>query len=283
MTRFVLGLAILVACITASAQSTQAITVRNLTLVNLTQVPVEDYQQVVRSVLDPFKCDCEKSLCDCSQENTQIGPDAIPARVRDALQQRGYFRAEVSDSEITIVGESPSEKIVDVAVRVNPGSIFKLNSLILGGNRAFDIYSPEQLRTHMPISPGDVFDTEKVRVGLENLRKLYADEGYIDFTSVPKTKVVEQLKGIILQISLIPGDRFYFGKLDLNHLWPMPEAAQTMAADWSSLKGRPYSPSELDAFMKQHSEVFSGDFQLDRNVGIHEDPKTHTVIVEPVR
>ncbi|MGA8878046.1 MAG: POTRA domain-containing protein, partial [Candidatus Korobacteraceae bacterium] len=178
MTRFVLGLAVLIACNPAFAQNAQTVTVRNLTLVNLTQVPVEDYQHIVQFVLD--------------NKDIPATPDVIPNRVRYALQERGYFRAEVGDAATTIVSENPTEKVVDVAVRVNPGSIYKLEMLGFGGNKAFDVFSAEQLRSHFPISPGEVFNTEKVRVGLDNLRKLYADEGYINFTPAPTTEVVEE-------------------------------------------------------------------------------------------
>ena len=266
MTRFVLGLAVLIACNPAFAQNAQTVTVRNLTLVNLTQVPVEDYQHIVQFVLD--------------NKDIPATPDVIPNRVRYALQERGYFRAEVGDAATTIVSENPTEKVVDVAVRVNPGSIYKLEMLGFGGNKAFDVFSAEQLRSHFPISPGEVFNTEKVRVGLDNLRKLYADEGYINFTPAPRTEVVEELKGIFLQINLDVGARYYFGELE--NLPLKPEAMQAMVTDWSSLKGKPYSPTELEEFMKQHSEFWPTGFQFDRNVGIHEDPKTHTVKVQPV-
>lgn len=266
MTRFVLGLAILIACNPAFAQNAQTVTVHNLTLVNLTQVPVEDYQQIVQFALD--------------NKDIPATPDVIPNRVRYALQTRGYFRAEVGDAETTIVSESPTEKVVDVAVRVNPGSIYKLEMLRFGGNKAFDVFSAEQLRSHFPISPGDVFNNEKVRVGLDNLRKLYADEGYINFTPVPTTEVVEELKAIILQIDLDVGARFYFGDLNLANLRLKPEMVQALDADWSLRKGTPYSPTGLDAFVKQHSGFFPDGFRPERNFAIHQDVKSKTVAVE---
>jgi outer membrane protein assembly factor BamA len=267
MTRFVLGLAILFACTSAFAQSAQTITVRNLTLVNLTQVPVEDYQQIVQFALN--------------DKPAPPTPDAISQRVRNALQERGYFRAEVSDPETTLVSESPAEKIVDVSIRVNPGSIYKLDMLGFGGNKAFDVFSAEQLQSHFPISPGDVFDTEKVRIGLDNLRKLYADEGYINFTPTTRTHVVEESKGIFLQINLNPGARFYFGDLKLRAASNRSDAPSILNSDWSSLKGKPYSGTQIEDFMKQHSELLPAGFR-ECNLEVHQDVKTHTVAVEIV-
>jgi hypothetical protein len=226
-------------------------------------VTVEDYQQIVQFALD--------------DKDIPATPDVIPSRVRYALQERGYFRAEVGDAETTIVSESPTGEVVDVAVRVNPGSIYKLQELILAGNRAFPA---EQLRAQLPFSPGDLFTTEKVRVGLDNLRKLYADEGYINFIPVPRTTVFEDRRGIMLRITFQEGARFYFGDLNLTGLPLKPGTAQALEADWSLRKGESYSPTGLDAFLKNHSGFFPDGFDPERNLAIHQDVKSHTVTVE---
>lgn len=270
MKRFALALALLLACHSGLAQNThpaQTVTVRNLTLVNLTQVPVEDYQQIVQFALG-------------QDHRGNDWPAVIPHRVRYALQQRGYYRAEVADAQTTILSETPDEKIVDVAVRVDPGSVYKLDQLMLGGNKAFEVLSADQMRAHLPISPGDIFDVEKVRVGLENLRKLYSDDGYINFTPVPRTEVIEATKGVILEISLDVGARFYFGELNLTALRLRPEVTQAVIADWSSLKGKPYNETELEDFMKQHLEFLPSGFRPERNLEIRQDAKSHTVAVE---
>lgn len=279
MTRFVLGLAILVSCNPAFAQNAPTITVRNVTLVNLTQVSVEDYQQIIQSATEPFKFDCEKSSCVGNLDNALRAPDVIPIRVHEALQERGYYRAEVGRPEVTLVSESPTEKIVDVAVRVNAGSVYKLGLLILAGNRAFPA---DELRAQLPFKPGEVFNTAKVRLGLDNLRKFYADQGYINFTPVPDTQIVDERQAITLKITLDEGKRFYFGDLNLTSLALQPEAAQAMAADWSSVKGRLYSGTELEGFMKQHSEYLPSGFQPKRNLEIRQDEKSKTVTVDIV-
>jgi outer membrane protein assembly factor BamA len=256
MTRFVLGLAVLIACTPAFSQTPQIVTVRNLTLVNLTQVPVEDYQQIVQFALN--------------DKPTPATPDVISERVRYALQERGYFRAEVGDPETTLVSEDPAEKIIDVSVRVNPGSIYKLQELILAGNRAFPA---DELRAQLPFKPGDVFNTGKVGLGLDNLRKFYADDGYINFIPVPRTTVIEETKQIILEIVLKEGKRFYFGDLNLTGLILKPEAAQAAVADWSSLKGKLYNRTDLEEFIMRHP-------QLGQNLAIRQNAQAGTVSLE---
>ncbi len=263
---FVLAFAILFASNAAPAQNTPSISVRNLTLVNLTQVPVGDYQQIVQFALsDNVRGDL---LAD------------IPQRVRFALQERGYFRARVSDPETIVISETPTQKVVDVTLRVEPGSRYTLDSIILQSAKAFEITSADQMRAVFVIFPGDLFDVEKVRKSIDNLRKLYADNGYINFTPVPNTEVSEATKSVILTIDLDVGARFYFGNLRISATSPHPDAASTLISDWVSLKGKPYSGTELENFMQQHSERLPSGFRPDHNLKIRQDPQSKTVDIE---
>jgi outer membrane translocation and assembly module TamA len=266
MPRFVLAFAILFASNAALAQNTPSISVRNLTLVNLTQVPVEDYQQIVQFAL--------------SDDNTKFSPGDIPQRVRYALQERGYFRAQVGDAETTVVSETPTESVADVTLRVEAGSQYTLREIILRGVKAFDVFSTEQMRAQFVISPGDIFDTEKVRKSIENLRKLFADDGYINFTPAPETQVQDETKTIVLSVSLDLGPRFYFGDLVPTSASGSPGAASTLISDWAALTGKAYSGTELEDFMKQHGKLLPSGFRIDRNLQIRQDVKTKTVNVE---
>ena len=265
MTRFVLGLAILLACNPAVAQNAQTITVRNLTLVNFTQVPVADYQQIVQFALD--------------NQGIPDTPEIVAQRVRYALQTRGYFRAEVGVPKSTVISQSPTGNVVDLVVQVDPGALYTLNAIQFDGNHGPLVFPEEQLRTQFPISDGELLDTEKIRNGLENLRKLYADHGYINFTPVPNTDVLDQARSVRLRIDVDEGARFYFGDLKLLSPLHHPDAAWTLNSDWSSLRGKPYNGAEMEDFMKQHAEFLSAGFRPERNLEIRQDANTKTVMV----
>src|ERR1017187_9533404 len=120
MTRFALALAFLLASKAAIAQGAMpanSVTVRNLTLVNLTQLPVEDYQQIAQDIE--------------SRRYQSDWPSEIRNRVHYAFQQRGYFRAEVGEAESTVITEIPGEMVIDVAFRVNAGSLYHLDSIVV--------------------------------------------------------------------------------------------------------------------------------------------------------
>jgi hemolysin activation/secretion protein len=267
MMRSALALALLfiVASDVAASQSSapkKLVTLRNLTLVNRTQLPVTDYEQIVQEI-----------------ESRRYESDSLSEfsdRIRYALQERGYFRPEVGEAEITVISETPAEKVVDVSVRVNAGSLYRLDSIVLEGYKAFP---PEQLRAQFPISPGELFDVEKVRKGLENLRRLYADNGFINFTPVPDTSVLDTGNRVRLTVTLDEGVRFYFGDLKIAGLSQNLEAAQHGAQDWASYKGKPYSGTELVQFIQRH-ELLPAGFRPERNLLIRQDAKSHTVAIE---
>jgi outer membrane protein assembly factor BamA len=266
MTRFALALAFLLASKAAIAQGAMpanSVTVRNLTLVNLTQLPVEDYQQIAQDIE--------------SRRYQSDWPSEIRNRVHYAFQQRGYFRAEVGEAESTVITEIPGEMVIDVAFRVNAGSLYHLDSIVVRGCKAFSV---EQVRAQLPISLGELFDVEKVREGLANLRRLYADAGFINFTPVPDTEVLDQGNRLRLVLTLDEGVRFYFGDLKLTGLPRQSEAAQTLGADWASYKGKPYSGTELETFVKQHQELLPPGFRIEHSLAVRQDAKSHTVAIE---
>jgi hypothetical protein len=63
---------------------------------------------------------------------------------------------------------------------------------------------------------GDIFSREKVAKGLENLRKAYGTDGYINFTSVPDTKFDDEKKVVNLIIDVDEGKQFYVRRIEFQ-------------------------------------------------------------------
>ena len=49
-------------------------------------------------------------------------------------------------------------------------------------------FSVDELRGQFPIADGDIVHVDKIRKGLEDLRRLYVSQGFIDFTPVSNTE-----------------------------------------------------------------------------------------------
>src|SRR6267154_1196097 len=118
-------------------------------------------------------------------------------RVRDALQQHGYFKAVVEDPQTKLRDTSSririphfqkgQGKVMDITIPVEEGEKFKLKAITFKNNKA--IQNQAALRSLFPIKDGDIFDTHLVHKGLDNLRQAYGTQGYINFSAVPDTEI----------------------------------------------------------------------------------------------
>ena len=138
--------------------------------------------------------------------------------VREAYQNRGYFKVVVNDpkTEIHDTGhrgfhiplfQSGPGKAVDITVPIEEGAKYRLGGITFKNYKA--IARVQALRDQFPIKDGAIFDRSKVAKGLDNLREAYGTLGYINFTSVPNTTFDENKKLVYLDIDVDEGKRFF--------------------------------------------------------------------------
>ena len=155
-------------------------------------------------------------------DSTKLNEDA--ERVRYFYQTKGYFKALVGDPKTQIHDTSgfvwympwkkTPGKAVDITMPVEEGDRYKLKEITFSGNKA--VPNTAGLRAMFKIRDGDVFDTEAIRKGLENLRKAYAALGYINFTPVPNTDPDDEKKTISLKIDLDEGKQFFVRRIEFQ-------------------------------------------------------------------
>jgi outer membrane protein insertion porin family len=66
----------------------------------------------------------------------------------------------------------------------------------------------QQLRDLFPIQRGEIFSRERIAKGLEELRRIYGSQGYINFTSVPVTQFDDANGSVDLNIDVDEGKQF---------------------------------------------------------------------------
>src|SRR5271167_1228248 len=144
-------------------------------------------------------------------------------RVRAEFQNRGYFKVLVDEpkTEIHDTGHTgfhipwiqPGQgKSVDITMPIEEGERYHLGTITFKNNKA--IQSTAALRSLFPMKDGEIFSREKVAKGLENLRKAYGTDGYINFTSVPDTKFDDVKKTVDLIIDVDEGKQFYVRRIE---------------------------------------------------------------------
>ncbi|MCI0348603.1 MAG: outer membrane protein assembly factor BamA, partial [Acidobacteriales bacterium] len=163
-----------------------------------------------------------ESLFSRTYDATKLSEDE--ERVRDAYQQKGYFKALVQSTRTQIrdtkgfrffpYPRMASGKAVDLTLPIEEGERYRLGSITFKGNKA--ITDARLLRGLFPMKDGDIFNTAHVRKGLENLRKAYGEYGYINFTPVPDTKIDDDKKLINLDIDLDEGKQFSVRRIEFQ-------------------------------------------------------------------
>ena len=75
--------------------------------------------------------------------------------------------------------------VADITLPVEEGKLYHLHEMNFVGVKLFR--TPEVLMQPLfGMGAGDVFSTDKLRKGLENMRKIYGEFGYIDFVPEPQ-------------------------------------------------------------------------------------------------
>jgi outer membrane protein insertion porin family len=146
-------------------------------------------------------------------------------RVRNEYQNRGYFKANVTEPKTQIhdtghkgthvpLLQSGAGKAVDITMPIEEGDRYTLGGITFKNNKA--VQNVKALRAIFPIKDGDVFSKEKVGKGIENLRKAYGELGYINFTSIPDTRFDDDKKLIFLDIDVDEGKQFYVRRIEFE-------------------------------------------------------------------
>src|ERR1700683_855207 len=81
-------------------------------------------------------------------------------------------------------------------------SQYRLEAVLFEGSRAF---TPEQLKETFDVPVGEKFKHTAIGQGLERLRQLYGDYGYINFTAVPTLQLDKNRGTVVLTISIDEG------------------------------------------------------------------------------
>jgi outer membrane protein insertion porin family len=151
--------------------------------------------------------------------------DEDTEHIREEFQNRGYYKVIVQDPDVKIhdtgkkgfhiwpIQHGPG-KAADISIALEEGDQYRLKEITFTNNKA--VTNTKILRAQFPIKDGDIFSREKIAKGLENLRKAYGTQGYINFTSVPTPHFDEDKKVISLEIDIDEGKQFFVRRIEFQ-------------------------------------------------------------------
>ncbi len=160
-----------------------------------------------------------------SYDSTKLEEDQ--ERIRQFYMENGYFLARVIDHSVKIrdvggngmhipvIKPNKPGKRADIGITIEEGRLYHLDKIQFQGVKLFR--TPETLMGPLfQMKQGDVFSTAKLRKGLESLRKLYGEFGYIDFVAEPSFDPIPNTDKIDLTLAFDEGKQFFVRRVDFS-------------------------------------------------------------------
>jgi outer membrane protein insertion porin family len=147
--------------------------------------------------------------------------------LRNAYQEKGYFRATLTHHDLNVrdaTGRSlfplpfllPKKgKRADVTMHIEEGEQYRLGKLSFTDVKFFR--APEPLFEQVfGMREGEIFNVSKLRDGIDSLKKLYGEFGYIDLVSEPSFEFrdSEAPPKIDLNLAVDEGKQFFVRRIN---------------------------------------------------------------------
>ena len=135
-------------------------------------------------------------------------------------QNQGYFKVQVSARAVPVAEDAGEH--YDVVIKVlEEGQQYRMADLRIIN---MTVFPEEQLRDLFPISRGEIFSKEQAAKGLEELRRLYGSQGYLNFTAVPNTVIDDDDLSIGLEVDVDEGKQFRLRSVEVLGVNPETKA-----------------------------------------------------------
>ncbi len=152
--------------------------------------------------------------------------EASKEMVRNKYQEQGYFKATVTRHELgprDITGRKlfpvpliwkKKGKQTDITIFLDEGEQYRLGKLSFTDVELFR--SATVLERVFQMRQGDIFNIKNLRDGMENLKKLYGEFGYIDFVGEPnfEFREADDPPQIDLNLSVDEGKQFFVRRIN---------------------------------------------------------------------
>jgi hypothetical protein len=202
--------------------------------------------------------------------------EELKERIRQDLRDLGYATAAVEDGQIANLSGPADSRSADVTVHVSAGAKYRLGEIRFENA---SVFPPDQLRKQFPIENGALFNASFIGEGLDNLRKLYASQGYINFGCIPNIAYDEARHTIALTLDFDEGRQFRFGRLLFEGVEPHAGAAKAILAAWPQLEGKVFTFEALAQWMHANDPYLTPAETPQELETVHQNPDTRRVDV----
>jgi translocation and assembly module TamA len=179
-------------------------------------------------------------------ERSYLDPNAWQAdqrRIQRYYQARGYYQAEVLDSEVI----EENEKNVRLRVTVREGQPARILKLDIHGLEPLTEAQRQAALRQLPLRPGDIFEEDAWTQLKDALAAFLRERGYAEVSLDARADVDVPRAEVNLSVTVTPGMRYKFGQVFVLS-GPRPKvSAQRISeqAEGATPRGAWYSDSAL--------------------------------------
>jgi outer membrane protein assembly factor BamA len=113
------------------------------------------------------------------------------------------------------------------------------------------VFPVEELRKLLSMQEGDILSANRVRSGLEAMKKFYGKNGYPDFTATPFLDIDDEHQLVSLRFELDEGKQFRIGKIEVFGL----DANARKILIWNIKPGDVFDNARFEAFFTDNHSV----------------------------
>lgn len=195
--------------------------------------------------------------------------------VRGGLQNRGYFKATPA-AKLTITDDQGTEISVAAIISAEPGPQYRAGDIRVESADGNSLqFSPAVLRGLIPLQTGDLFNVGAIRTGLDNLRRAYVREGYVDMTTGPEFEIDETHETIDMVLKINQEAQYRIGSIELLGV---NAATQQNLLKSLPKSGEIFDGTRIEDFLKVNRSILPPDVSRD-DVDVSRDLKARTVAI----
>jgi outer membrane protein assembly factor BamA len=185
--------------------------------------------------------------------------------------QRGYLRASFKDPQPRVVRQEGTTTEVDLLVPVEPGAVFRVESVAWSGNKVLALESLDSM-IHLPM--GEPANAMRLRGDLETAEKSYGAKGYMKAKITPEAGLDEAKSVVRYTFHVEEGEQYHMGELEIQGL--DAAAMARVQGAWSLREGEPYDAGYAKRFLNDAVKVLPTNVQwsVDTRESVNVEDKT---------
>jgi len=161
-----------------------------------------------------------------------------------------------------------------VEIPIEAGDQYRVAKLEL---KECGIFDCEKLAKSFGLEKGDVVNFKKVKDTLDNLKKLYGNYGYLNWSYIPEQNFDQQAKTMDLSFQLMPGNQFVVHRI--NFLGNTKTHDKVIRREFLLEEGKIFSTAALDMSVLRVNQLGFFEKIEEKDYEVKPDEKTSRVEV----